>query len=323
MKKGLLVIVLILVALFSFSTTQAQVKSTDIVLQIIPEYPSPGASAKAVVSSYVTDLNKAIISWSINGEEKLTAIGQKNFEFTVAPFGRNTRIEVEIYTADGQTINKSQTIASAGVDLLWQGVDVYVPPFYRGRSYVGKEGRFKVVAMPNVVHNNNVVGHKSLSYSWKEDGEAQTASSGWGKNFYLYKASFLDSFGRIGVTVSDTNGTGAQNEITLNTSEPKIVFYKKDRVFGNRSENAIQNGYSINPSGETIVAIPYFFYPKNLNSGGVSFVWSLGGQTIQTPRVKNEILVAPDGRGSSSIKLEIRNTNSLFQKAEKEINVNF
>ena len=60
----------------------AQVRDTDIVLSLSPQYPSSNQNVTATLSSYTTDLNKALIVWSINNQEASEGVGKKSFYFT-------------------------------------------------------------------------------------------------------------------------------------------------------------------------------------------------------------------------------------------------
>ncbi len=162
-----------------------------------------------------------------------------------------------------------------------------------------------------------------MSYVWKKDGKAQQSSSGFGKNFLLVKNSYLDTENKIEVAVSDvTSNINTSGKITLLTSDPKIVFYTNDPMFGIRYERALNNGFSL--AGSIFVA-PYFFSPKDLSSNNLKFTWSINGETIATPNPKNILAIKPESgvSGSAKIKVDISNTKTLFQESAKEINVNF
>ena len=76
--KKFTIITVLLMSTF-LGTAQAQVQTNDIILSINPTNPTPNKNVTAVLNSYVIDLNKADISWSVNNKETLTGVGKKLF----------------------------------------------------------------------------------------------------------------------------------------------------------------------------------------------------------------------------------------------------
>ncbi len=326
MKKEVLIFTIIMFLFTVLHIAHAQVRDTDIVLGTTPNYPSPNENVKATLSSYSTDLNKANISWSINNQETMSGIGKKVFSFNVGSVGSQTTVTARIDTLDGQSLVKTIILTPAGVDMLWEATDSYVPPFYKGKALAPSQGTFKIVVMPNLISPSGRVNSNNLSYAWTKDGNNQQSASGWGKSYFIFKHSYLDINNQVEVTASDiTSSTNASGKITLQIKKPKIIFYQNNPALGVNWENALSDGFAINPSGETLVVAPYFFSPKNINSSELVFDWSLNGEKIDTPNPKNILSIspAPGQSGSAKIKVAINNARTLFQSLEKEINVNF
>ncbi|MFA5095532.1 MAG: hypothetical protein WC447_02655 [Candidatus Paceibacterota bacterium] len=323
-KYSVLLFMLIFTLFGSFAS--AQVQDTDIVLNVSPQYPSPNQNTDATLNSYAINLDKANISWSVNGQEASAGIGKKSFSFKVGSAGSSTILSVIINTIDGETISKTLTLTPSGVDILWEAPDSYTPPFYRGKALVPSQGTFKVVAIPNLVNQYGKVNINNLSYIWTKDGSAQSNSSGWGKNYFIFQNSYLDKGNVVEVKVSDITGsTNASGKITLSTANPKILFYRNDPLLGVQWETALSDGFKINSDGEIFIVEPYFFSPKNINSSDLVFDWSLNGEKIQTPDPKNILSIKPEAgqSGSALIKVAINNVNTLFQSMTKQISVSF
>ncbi|MFA6324921.1 MAG: hypothetical protein WCX46_01695 [Candidatus Paceibacterota bacterium] len=298
----------------------AQTQSSDISLSINPENPRANENVTATLSSYATDLNKSRISWTLNGQLAIDSVGQKNFSFTVGASGSQTILDIQIQTSDGSFINKQAIISPADIDMVWEAVDTYVPPFYKGKTMTSSQSVVKVVAIPN---SNN--GEKYI-YNWKQDGNNKVNSSGYAKNSYTFKNSYLSPTNTIEVSVSDLYGNSIGNgKITIKPSAPKILFYEQDPNLGTKWEKTIDNGYMINSEGQTLVAEPYFFWPKNLRSGDLDIKWSLGESEISTPSTPNELGIKPESgqSGTSVIKISINNMKTLFLNMTKTLNVNF
>ena len=321
-----LIITFILTMAFTGFFANAQVRDGDITLTINPEYPSPNQNVNASLNSYSTDLNKANITWLINNETMNSGIGKKSFSFTMENLGISTVLSATIETIDGQNLQKILTITSSDVDMLWEAYDSYSPPFYKGKTLVPSQGSFKVVAVPNLMSQNEKININNLSYAWTKDDNNQVDSSGWGKNSFIFRNSYLDKTNTVKVKVSNISGNAnTSGKITLQTVNPKILFYKNDPLFGVKWEEAISDGYTINKNGETFIIEPYFFSPKNINSSNLTFDWSINGEKIQTPDPKNILSIKPDAgqTGNAVIKLLINNTKTLFQSMSKQIKVQF
>jgi len=324
--KKVSVLIFIFIFALGGSFAHAQVRDTDIVLSISPQYPSQNQNVNATLNSHTTNLDKANIFWSVNNQETSGGIGKKSFSFKTGDTGSFSVLSVTIDTIDGQSISKTMTITPAELDMLWEAYDSYTPPFYKGKALVTSQGTLKIVAVPSIMNQNGKVNTNNLSYIWKKDSKTQSDSSGWGKNYFIFQNSYLDKGNIIEVRASDiSGGASASGKITLNTTNPKILFYKNDPSLGVKWETALSNGFTINSNGETITVEPYFFSPKNINSADLVFDWSLNGEKIQTPDPKNILSIKPEAgqSGSATIKVVVNNIKTLFQSLEKQINVQF
>lgn len=324
-RKYLILTIIFLITFVSI-TARAQIQSTDIVLSISPEFPNPNQDVTATLSSHSINLDKANISWSANNQQTNGGIGRKTFSFKMGDLGSSTALSAAIDTIDGQNIVKAVSLTPAGVDLLWEAYDAYTPPFYKGKALAPSQGTFKVVAIPSLANQNGKINANNLSYVWSKDGKVQSNSSGWGKSSFIFQNSYLDKQNDVEVKVSDISGSvNAMAKITLLTTKPKIVFYENDPSFGVKWERGLDNGFNINSEGTTIIAEPYFFSPKNIDSSDLSFEWSINNEKITTPDSKNILSIKPESgqSGSAVIKIVINNINTLFQSLEKQISVNF
>lgn len=329
--KSVFLLFVLPVFIFAFfvlniNSVYAQIVSTDVALTLIPEHPAPGDSVTATITSYVVSLDKAFISWNLDGREISNGIGKKSVIFNIDDSDNENNLSVRIDTFDGKSIQKNLVINGSNVDMLWEAVDSFVPPFYRGKALVAPEGTFKVVAIPNINSTYGKINPNNMSYKWEQDGDIRQNASGWGKSSLIFQNNYLEKINEISVIVTDISGRlKSEGKTTLQTFEPRILFYKKSLTSGIDLSKTINDNYTVSKEGETLVAMPYFFSPKNIENPLLSFTWYLGDEKIKTPSIKNEINIRPEAgkSGSSKIKLQISNTKTLFQEAEKEVLVNF
>jgi len=318
-RKGLITFFALLCLAFAFEAS-AQLQNGDIVLEITPAYPKTNEQVYAAVSTYTTDLDNARISWMLNGEVVSEGIGKKNFSFKTGNSEFQMTLEVKIETISGSTIDKKIIIAPTDVDMLWEAYDSYVPPFYKGKTLVSTEGMVKIVAFPST---QNPAG---FSYKWKLDGKLKPDSSGYEKNYFVYKNSYLEDSNSVEVAISDIFGSGiGQGTTTVKLGQPKVLFYQKDPILGTRWERALSNGFTLNTSGDTLVAEPYFLYPKNLTASNLTFDWFLNGEKVEAQIPINTLSVktVSGQSGNATVKIIINNNKALFGEIQKQLNVSF
>ncbi len=320
LKRSFIALLVVFCVFFAFRAS-AEIGSGDIVLTVNPSYPKANQSVTATLSSFSTDLNAARITWTIDGEEMLSGVGKKTFSFNVGATGFATNLEAKIETLSGSVISKKSSILPTDIDMLWEAYDTYSPPFYKGKTLAPAEGMIKVVAFPNA---QNIAG---FNYKWKLDGTMKTEASGYEKNYYIYKNSYLEDKNIITTNVSDLFGNGiGLGSITITpVTEPKVLFYRKDQKIGVNWDSALMDNFSINPAGDTIVAEPYFIFPRDLGSKNISFKWLLNGEDtpLQNPINNLSVKLVSGKSGTANIKVIINNTKTLFESVTKELNVGF
>jgi len=309
-----------------FNNTQAQTPNESLVeVETMPRTYGPGEAVNIALSSYSENLDVATFNWYLGGKLVSSGIGKKSFSTISGEVGADIKITVNIVTS-GKRIEKVIYLRSNSSVLLWEALDSHVPPFYKGKALPSSDSQIKVVAMPEIKLGNTNIDPKSLTYSWKKDYNNETDSSGYGKNYFIYINDYLERFNDIEVmasTISQDKSTTAN--VTVSATEPQILFYKKDSILGTLWEKEVTNGYLVT-NGETILAEPYFISPKDIRRPDLVFSWFINGAPISISSLrKNSVpLGIPEGTtGTSSLKLEVENSNKIFQFVEKEINLSF
>lgn len=324
MLKKIIIPTLIILSFFPSILLHAQIKESDVILEIFPEHPAANQNVQAKVATFSTELKKAYISWSVNGQRLSGGIGRDTFSFDVGAGGTDSELSVSIETTDGQSLEKSIRVSPLELDVLWESPKSYTPPFYKGKALISKEGEYKISAMPSI--GNSISGTKNFSYTWTKDGNVEVSKSGWGKSSFSFKNTYLDRNNTVKVEVSDIlNKFSGTKSITLEPSNPKIVFYKVDKKLGLIENQSINDEFFIKKDGEIIVAIPYFINTTNLNDEIIKFNWKIGEQDAQTVTPRNQINVTPESgkNGSSTIGLTVENTQNLLPGVNKTIKVSF
>jgi len=234
-----------------FSAPQIQVQESEISVETAPKNPQPYQEVTIRLSSYATDLSKATITWQSDGGVVLSGIGKTSYTFKAPGADITARFNISITPPGGYTINKIVYITPAEMDVFWQSENGHTPPFYKGRTLPVTKGSIKVVAIPNTKN------YEDFSFVWKNKDKTMMDSSGYSKNYYVFRNSMFDKIDNITVTASSLeNNYVAQKNIDIPILNPEIVFYKKDPAFGIDYNNALINNSSVTDEEITILAEP-------------------------------------------------------------------
>lgn len=318
------IIYIILFGYLFIPNTKAATPSS-LLINVAPENPAPFENTTITLNSYASNLDSVLITWYVNGKTSLSGIGKKTFTTKAPDAGKETSIKVSVYLPEGN-IETNIVLRPSVMVLLWQADDSHVPPFYKGKALATPESRIKVVAMPEIRDGKNIVSPQNMTYSWKNNYENNVDGSGYGKNYFTFSNDYLDDSSTISVTAQtvDQKYSSSAN-ISINNTNPEIIFYKKDSVLGTIWEKDVEDGHQITDT-EVIQAEPYFISPKQVTHPFLVWNWYINDNMINVSEFRKNSIplkVQPDIHGTSTIKLEINNTNKIFETAKKEINVQF
>ncbi len=306
----------------TFAANEIVLQESDISADIAPNNPQPYQDVTVSLTSYSTDLNKAMIKWQNGSNIVLSGYGKKTYSFKTLGPNTITILDISIESPDSvNAISKRVVINPSEVDLIWEGINSYTPPFYRGKSFPSSEGMIKVVAIPNT---NTIKQNKgSVTYNWKSNDNTVLPASGYNKDSYVFKNSELNDGEKITVVVESLGGNySATNTIKIPITKPEVIFYKKSPTDGVLYNQAITNDTFISEEEVSLVAEPYFLDIKG-NEGDFAYSWKINGKDIDTPSKKTELTIRPASRGGyATIDVLFNNLNTLYQHVSGKIKIN-
>lgn len=326
MRVRILLIIVVLTFTLLGNVTLAQISNSDVAdIELVPDLPIPNSSMTATLNSNLADLNRAQISWVINGETIDSGIGLKSFTFKVGPAGSKTELSAVGITEDGNSINTKITLYPADVDLIYEAVS-YTPPFYKGRAYFPYSGSAKVVAVPTFVdQGGQTIPVESLLFKWKDGSRNLEDSSGFGRNILYYKNSnLLPKSTELSVEVTSNDGRMiARNYLTLQPVPPKVTLYKNDPLQGILYNKALLGQMTLKESEVGVMAVPFFFGVNGNNFSNLKFDWNVNGDPVNT-NANSITLRKPAGVGGSSVLyLQVSNTVDYFQFGNAQLSILF
>jgi len=319
-----LFVVLVIMVTFPIVTHAVGLEQSDINVEMSPENPGPNQSVYVSLTSYITNINSATITWKINGKTQKTGKGEKSFDFTSGDTGSTVTLDITVATTDSGTINKTLKIKPSSVDLIWQN-DGFVPPFYKGKALFSYQNKITFIALPHITNSSGVeISAKNLIYKWTKNGTIDDTSSGFGKNSYTVTPSLIARPLNIQVEATSPSGDGAGRGNALATPvNPSVIFYRKNPLYGIEFQRALTDTVKLQDSKEiAVIAMPFYF---KINSPGIGFKWSINNSPINNGSGSNiQVFRQTEGvSGTSYISLSVENENEILQFAKGGFNLAF
>lgn len=299
----------------------------QVTIQQIPNIPKPGETVSVQLISYSTDLNKATITWTLNGRVLSSQIGATTLQFQAPQSGATSNLVITINKEGGGTISKTITVSPADVDLIYEA-DTYTPPFYKGKKLFTSESWITFVAIPNFVNpNGTTVDASNLVYTWRLNGSVQQSVSGYGKNTYRIKGGLIERPSQVTVEVSAINSTlKASRTIGYQSLKPEAVLYENNPVLGVVYEKAIQGSFLLERPQVDFESVPFFFSGSYKSNPEIQYTWSINSTPITSKAPNENYLVLRNEQneeGVALINLGISHSTNILQSAASLLELNF
>jgi hypothetical protein len=271
------------------SLTQLNAGDIDVVLS--PENPGARETVTITLRSDIVDLNRATISWTIQGTNVRTGVGQKSLSLKTLDYGQAVTVGIQITTATGENLTKTLTLQPEDMTVLWEATDAYAPAFYRGKRLPGREALITVAAIPNF-NAGPSARTRDASFVWERNGSKLPASSGWQRDSILIKHNSLRASESVGVTATNQISTRTANKSVLLTPfKPQVLVYTQDAETGLTNPYAIRRLTTSKPV--ILAAEPFGFSRKNPTDLGLVIQWLVNGASALGDVDRQSILVNP------------------------------
>lgn len=290
-------------------------------LSVSPQNPGPRELVSFSVSAFEFNIDLANIVWSVDGKSVKSGTGEKSFSFTSPENGKSSTVSVVVTPKGGSPIQKSMTISPADMDLIYEVIDGYTPPFYKGKTLPIKQSQLRVVAMPNVkTVSGGYAKAKDFVYTWRKDGENIPSQSGFGRNSLILSNQILDTGNTV--EVAATNGIKkVDGSLEIVTLEPEIVFYELSLATGVKYQKAIVSGETISQPKLSLVAEPYFLSKNIQKNNDIVTTWKLNEQPASPVSKNNLIINTAAATGTVNVMFEYNDTRKLFRNFKKSLSL--
>jgi hypothetical protein len=292
---------------------------------VYPKNPDPYSMVSVSISSFSVDLDRAQITWDLNGDLVLSGVGEKKFSVQVGDVGEVSILKVEATFRNGNKLNKTLALQPSYLDLLWEATDSYTPPFYKGKALPSPEATIKVVATPEIKSFGGTTYKPStLIYEWKKGIETQQGVSGFNKQYFSFKHNFFDKEQGVRVSVSspDKRST-AENSVTIPFGKPFIAVYTEDIQEGVDFSREVSRQQTILNGKTNLVVVPYFFSVDTAIDGDLEYVWKINGKETQNTSQKNKLSIVKSGQegGLAGLEVVIESITKLFQESRNSFSL--
>lgn len=324
--KRFALIVFILTCTLSIGNVSAQTLGTgdEVSIRIFPTNPAANQTIDMDASSLRTDINRATISWVLNGKTEKKGIGEKTFQFQNGAAGKTTTVDVYITTKEGASIEKHYTFRASGIDIVWKA-NTYVPPFYKGKALPTYQSDITFVALPNFLDGNTPINPKNLVYTWKKDNVVLGSLSGYGKQSVSIPGSIIDRPYTIQVEVASFDDRyKASGQTSITKVSPDVIFYENNPLYGVNFNKALENPTTVSNQEMSVSAFPYYFSTTNREDYNLTYTWKMNNTKLSTDQYSPTITFKTPGvAGTSILSLKVENTSKILQFLEKTLTTKY
>ncbi|MBP6925541.1 MAG: hypothetical protein KBC22_00575 [Candidatus Pacebacteria bacterium] len=298
----------------------------EISLNVDPPNPEAFESVTISLETYAIDIDLYNIIWIVDGEERLSGLGEKSLTVSVGQYGESTNVAILIEAKDGRIVRKSISLRPATVDVLWEAIDSYVPPFYQGKALPSRGAIIKITAIPNLVFGeDNYISADQLDYTWSWNYRVKDTSSGFNKQFMAIKNLFTNRQEVLSVEVQNVGGLiRGEGETSISFVTPEIIFYNVFTTNQPDLRRAYGNNFTTSDSPIVLGAVPYFFSLRpDTTLDSLAYEWEINKKIVTTNNTvrKNQISVLLPERGAYDIGVSVENPVEDFQFTDNSINI--
>lgn len=295
---------------------RAEIKTT-------PDYPKAYDPVTLTVVTYSFEADLATITWKINGKVVASGLGMTSLKTTMGGTGEYTVAEALIVLPNKDSLTVAIALSPQSVDLAWEAVESYTPPFYEGKSLPAEGALVRVTALPTFVDNGRLVDPSQIFYTWYVNDSVSASLSGIGKQVLVTRLDYFADETNFRVVAKTTSGLVAESTIKIQPFPISPVFYKYDPLLGVDLSKAITRRLEITKE-ISLKLEPYFISKVDGADSGDTYSWSMDNLPIRT-QTPTLVVLKPKEKsyGVKSLSVSMQNTKRRLQEAIASLEVVF
>jgi len=317
-----------IIFLLTFSLVNAQADLSDIPrmnadevsIEFSPEYPDAFSPVAISLRTFSIDLDLHFVTWYINGERFDAGFGRDTIQITTGDYGENVRITADISLQDNTTVTKNISLQPNVVDLIWEAIDSYTPPFYKGKALPTRGGLIKFSALPYVVNNNQSLRPTQLAYTWDWEYKTIGDRSGFAKDSFIIETNIIRNQERVSVEARTTSGDySARSTNIVELVDPELDVYATNKL----PRELIDSTFSTVQNQTTLQLVPYFFATgMDNNLAKLNYSWKINESPIEPPVSPFLLPVSINSPGRIELEATVRDPKFRSTRATNNFNVN-
>lgn len=297
----------------------------NLLADVSPRNPAPNEVYTVTLTSYATDLNRAMIEWKENGVTMKARTGMKSYSGIMPHAGSSLSLSVTVRAQNGASFEKQLEFRPAAVALMWQAAS-YRPDYYPGRAQPTAGSSILLSAEPIFVDASGTnIPATNLVYEWSRRGKPDQSGSGYGRSTYVLDSLSEYNNETVSVEVStvDTKMI-ASSGIKIPTKNPRLVIYEEDPLQGTLFSRAISDTFALSREEIVLRGEPYF-YPRG-SANSLKLAWSVNSaETVTDP--SNPTLLTlreqSNSKGTASISFSADSSKNSFRNLTQSFILEF
>lgn len=313
---NLSLIFILFIPLYTFAVTDLTIVSS-------PVSPTPFSQVTLTLKSYATNVNSASIVWYVSGKEIKRGVGDKTITISTGAVGTASIVKAVVSTVEGDVLETSITVAPQSISLIWESLESYVPPFYKGKALPGEGSTVRVTAIPNITEGNGIISPSSLSYSWYINGDYNDKLSGANKSSAVFRLDQLSDSTNVKVKIITRSGFTAEKSLDIYPHEVIPSLYEVDPTLGVDFSKMFTK--RIETYKDIILSLqPYYLSTRLGLENSTDYIWLLDGLPV-TPEEKTTLALRPqiNSSGTRKLYISIKNNERRLQKADLSTEIIF
>lgn len=291
-------------------------------LTLNPIAPGPYEKVDIILNSYSFDVNTTELEWTVDGAAFASGLGLKKISVITGGVGEAHQIMVKATTANDGVLQAGISLAAQSVDIVWESVESYIPPFYEGKALPGEGSFVRVTALPTMSDGGAQLSPNTISYNWYINDNYIDAASGIGKQSAIIPLDILSNETDIKVRARTPSGMIAEKTVNIYQHKTMPMVYMYDPLLG-IARNKNLSGRMEVTKNFTLSFEPYYLSTKGLETAS-KYTWLLDGLPI-TPLGNTLLSLQPkeNSTGSKKLSISVNNTKRRLQDALTELEIIF
>ncbi|MFM2374071.1 MAG: hypothetical protein RLZZ234_66, partial [Candidatus Parcubacteria bacterium] len=276
-------------------------------LIVSPQFPVPNSTITVTLTSYGMQTKDATVTWLINGTQDPALNNQRSITIPTGDGATPLLVEARVSSLRTGTIAVSRTVTTGAVDIIAEP-DTSVPFTYEGKPLPTSESPVRLIAVPQLYRQGNIIPKKDILFTWKLNGEILMGGAQRGTDTTTIT---MPRYGDAEVVVLAETSDGArsaQSRITLSPTKPRVVLYETNSLYGTLPYSPAR--FTTTKDELSVRAMP-FYMPKNvLSQGALRYTWQVGGREVSQGAPNDVFTVARTAGNRQSVDMTYTSTGN-------------